>query len=37
MRLEVVKRYDTAKGFVVRLKTWMAERLFGCLGSAYRL
>ena len=33
-RLEIVKRSDTAKGFVVLPKRWIVERTFGWLGVA---
>jgi transposase len=35
--LEIVKRSDTAKGFVVIPKRWIAERTFGWLGRCRRL
>jgi transposase len=35
--LEVVKRSDTAKGFVVLPKRWIVERTFGWLGRCRRL
>jgi transposase len=36
-RLEIVKRSDTAKGFVVLQKRWIVERTFGWLGRCRRL
>ena len=35
--LEIVKRSDTAKGFVVVAKRWIVERTFGWLGRCRRL
>ena len=35
--LEVVRRSDTAKGFVVVTKRWIVERTFGWLGRCRRL
>jgi transposase len=35
--LEIVKRSDTAKGFVVLPKRWIVERTFGSLGRCRRL
>ena len=35
--LEIVKRSDTAKGFVVLPKRWIVERTFGWLGRCRRL
>ena len=35
--LEVVKRSDTARGFVVVAKRWIVERTFGWLGRCRRL
>lgn len=35
--LEIVKRSDTAKGFVVLPKCWIVERTFGWLGRCCRL
>jgi len=34
---EIVKRSDTAKGFVVLPKRWIVERTFGWLGRCRRL
>jgi transposase len=36
-RLEIVKRSDAAKGFVVLTKRWIVERTFGWLGRCRRL
>jgi transposase len=36
-RLEIVKRSDAAKGFVVLPKRWIVERTFGWLGRCRRL
>jgi len=36
-RLEIVKRSDAAKGFVVLQKRWIVERTFGWLGRCRRL
>jgi transposase len=36
-RLEIVKRSDTAQGFVVLQKRWIVERTFGWLGRCRRL
>jgi transposase len=36
-RLEIVKRCDAAKGFVVLQKRWIVERTFGWLGRCRRL
>ena len=36
-RLEIVKRSDAAKGFVVLQKRWIVERTFGGLGRCRRL
>jgi transposase len=36
-RLEVVKRSDAGKGFVVLQKRWIVERTFGWLGRCRRL
>ncbi len=35
--IEIVKRSDTAKGFVVPPKRWIVERAFGWLGRCRRL
>ena len=35
--LEIVKRSDAAKGFVIVAKRWMVERTFGWLGRCRRL
>jgi transposase len=35
--LQIVKRSDTAKGFVVLPKRWIVERTFGWLGRCRRL
>ena len=35
--LEIVKRSDAAKGFVVVAKRWIVERTFGWLGRCRRL
>jgi transposase len=35
--LEIVKRSDQAKGFVVVAKRWIVERTFGWLGRCRRL
>jgi transposase len=35
--LEIVKRSDTTKGFVVLPKRWIVERTFGWLGRCRRL
>ena len=35
--LEIVKRSDTVKGFVVLPKRWIVERTFGWLGRCRRL
>ena len=35
--LEIVKRPDAAKGFVVVAKRWIVERTFGWLGRCRRL
>jgi transposase len=35
--LEIVKRSDTAQGFVVLPKRWIVERTFGWLGRCRRL
>ena len=35
--LEIVKRSDGAKGFVVIAKRWIVERTFGWLGRCRRL
>ncbi len=35
--LEIVKRSDVAKGFVVLPKRWIVERTFGWLGRCRRL
>jgi transposase len=37
VRLEVVKRSDAGKGFVVLQKRWIVERTFGWLGRCRRL
>ena len=37
LRLEIVKRSDDAKGFVVLPKRWIVERTFGWLGRSRRL
>ena len=37
VRLEIVKRSDQAKGFVVLPKRWMVERTFGWFGKYRRL
>ena len=36
-RLEIVKRSDAAKGFVVLQKRWIVERTFGWLGRCRHL
>ena len=36
-KLEIVKRSDAAKGFVVLQKRWIVERTFGWLGRCRRL
>lgn len=36
-QLEIIKRSDTAKGFVVLPKRWIVERTFGWLGRCRRL
>jgi transposase len=35
--LDIVKRSDTAKGFVLLPKRWIVERTFGWLGRCRRL
>lgn len=35
--LEIVKRSDTAKGFVILPRRWIVERTFGWLGRCRRL
>ncbi len=35
--LEIVKRSDAAKGFIVVVKRWVVERTFGWLGRCRRL
>jgi transposase len=35
--LEIVKRSDTAKGFVLLPKRWIVERTYGWLGRCRRL
>jgi transposase len=35
--LEIVKRSNTAKGFIVLPKRWIVERTFGWLGRCRRL
>jgi transposase len=37
MGLEIVRRSDQAKGFVVLAKRWIVERTFGWLGRCRRL
>lgn len=37
LSLEVVKRSDTAKGFVVLHRRWVVERTFAWLGNYRRL
>jgi len=37
LRLDIVKRSDTACGFVVQPKRWIVERTFGWLGRYRRL
>ena len=37
LRLEVVKRSDDAKGFVVLPRRWVVERTFGWMGRSRRL
>lgn len=37
LRLEIVKRSDAAKGFVVLPKRWIVERTFGWLSRSRRL
>ena len=37
VRLEIVKRSDTAKGFIVLPKRWIVERTFGWFGKYRRL
>ena len=37
LRLEIVKRNDDVKGFVVLPKRWIVERTFGWLGRSRRL
>ena len=37
LELEIVKRCDAAKGFVVLPKRWIVERTFGWLGRCRRL
>jgi transposase len=37
VKLEIVKRSDTANGFVVLPKRWIVERTFGWLGRCRRL
>jgi len=37
LRLEIVKRSDTARGFVVQPKRWIVERTFGGLTRSRRL
>jgi putative transposase len=37
LRLEIVKRSDTARGFVVQPKRWIVERTFGWLTRYRRL
>lgn len=37
LSLEIVKRSDAAKGFVVLPKRWIVERTFGWLGRCRRL
>ena len=37
LRLEIVKRSDTAKGFVVLPRRWVVERTFAWLGRNRRL
>ena len=36
-KLDIVKRSDAAKGFVVLQKRWIVERTFGWLGRCRRL
>jgi transposase len=37
LRLEIVKRSDTMKGFVVLPRRWVVERTFSCFGRNRRL
>ena len=37
LRLEIVKRSDGAKGFVVLPRRWVVERTFGWMGRSRRL
>jgi putative transposase len=37
VRLEIVKRSDTAKGFIILPKRWIVERTFGWFGKYRRL
>jgi putative transposase len=37
LRLEIVKRSDDAKGFVVLPRRWVVERTFGWMGRSRRL
>jgi putative transposase len=37
LKLEIVKRSDDAKGFVVLPRRWVVERTFGWLGRSRRL
>jgi putative transposase len=37
IRLEIIKRSDQAKGFVLLPKRWVVERTFGCFGKYRRL
>jgi putative transposase len=37
LRLEIVRRRDTQKGFVVLPRRWVVERTFGWLGNFRRL
>ena len=37
VNLEIVKRSDAAKGFVVVAKRWVVERTFGWMGRCRRL
>ena len=37
LNVEIVKRPDQAKGFVVLPKRWVVERTFACLNRCHRL
>ncbi len=37
LRLEIVKRSDDTKGFVVLSRRWVVERTFSCFGRNRRL